>query len=210
MTLGGAARHNVANALAAVGAGAVLGVPPDAMRRALLEFGRHEGDNVGRANVVELAGVTLIIDYAHNAHGMAALAATVSALPARRRLVLIGQAGDRSDEAIRELARSTLAMRPDRIVLKEMERYLRGRQVGEIPSLMADELARHGVPADAVRTPGTEIDAVRDALAWARPGDVLLLAVHQDRPLVMALIEHLRDSGWKPGTPLPVEAAHTG
>lgn len=210
MTLGGAARHNVANALAAVGAGAVLGVPLDAMRRAMREFTRHAGDNAGRANVLDLSGITLVIDYAHNPHGMAALAAMVSALPARRRLVLIGQAGDRADEAIRELAASTLAMRPDRIVLKELDRYLRGRRPGEVPGLMADELARRGVPADAVRTPGTELESVRDALAWARPGDLLLLTVHQDRPLVMALLDHLRDSGWTPGTPLPVEAAHTG
>jgi UDP-N-acetylmuramyl tripeptide synthase len=210
LTLGGAARHNVANALAAIGAAAVLGVPTEAMRRALGEFGRDAGDNAGRANVVELGGIRVIVDYAHNPHGMAALAEMAAAMPAGRRLVMIGQAGDRSDQAIRELARSALAIRPDRVVLKEMERYLRGRQPGEIPGLMADELARHGVPPEAIRLPGTELDAVRDALEWARPGDVLLLAVHQDRPLVMALLEHLRDSGWRPETPLPVEEARPG
>ena len=210
LTLGGAARHNVANALAAVGAAAVLGVPPDAMRRALADFGRDAGDNAGRANVIELAGFRVVVDYAHNPHGMAALAAMAAAMPARRRLVMIGQAGDRSDEAIRELARSALAIRPDRVVLKDMERYLRGRQPGEIPGLMADELARQGVSPEAVRLPGTELDAVRDALEWARPGDVLLLAVHQDRPLVMALLEHLRESGWRTGTPVSIEEARPG
>ena len=68
----------------------------------------------------------------------------VAALPAERRLVLLGQAGDRSDEAIRDLARTALALRPDRVVLKEMERYLRGRRPGEVPAIMADELARLG------------------------------------------------------------------
>ena len=38
--LGGAARHNVANALAAVGAAAVLGLPPDAIGRALTPLRR--------------------------------------------------------------------------------------------------------------------------------------------------------------------------
>ena len=210
LTLGGAAKHNVANALAAVGAAAVLGVPPEAMRRALGEFARDASDNAGRANVVDLGGVRIVIDYAHNPHGVAALAALAAAMPARRRLVMIGQAGDRSDAAIRELARSALAIRPERIVLKEMERYLRGRQPGEIPALMADELASQGVPAEAVHRPGSELDGVRDALAWARPGDLLLLAVHQDRPLVMALLERLRTDGWKPGKPLPVEDAPQG
>jgi cyanophycin synthetase len=198
-TMGGAARHNVANALAALGAAAVLGVPSDQMARALRRFGQAVGDNLGRANIVELGGVRIVIDYAHNPHGMAALAEMVAAMPARRRLVLIGQAGDRSDEAIRELARGALAMRPDRVVLKEMERYLRGRRPGEIPKLMADELARLGVQPDAVSCPGTEVEAVRDALAWARPGDVLVLAVHQDRAQVLALLERLRAEGWEAG-----------
>jgi cyanophycin synthetase len=210
MTLGGAARHNVANALAALGAARALGVPLEAMRRALHRFARDVRDNAGRANVIELGGVTLIVDYAHNPHGVAALAAMASSLPARRRLIMLGQAGDRSDEAIRELARSALAIRPDRVVLKEMDQYLRGRRPGEIPDLMADELARQGVPAEQVRRPGSEVASVRDALAWAQPGDVLLLAVHQDRPAVMALLDHLRASGWRPGAPLPVEETRPG
>jgi cyanophycin synthetase len=202
IAVGGAARHNLANALAALGAAAVLGLPLDAVRQALVRFGTSGSDNPGRANMIELGGVQLVIDYAHNPHGMAALAGLVAALPARRRLVLLGQAGDRSDEAIRELARAALAMKPDRVVLKEMERYLRGRQPGEIPALMADELARHGVPPESVGRPGTEVAAVRDALAWARPGDVLLLTVHQDRALVMELLEGLRERRWIAGQPV--------
>jgi UDP-N-acetylmuramyl tripeptide synthase len=199
IALGGAARHNIANALAAVAAAAVLGVPAETAARALRRFGRTAEDNVGRANLLELGGVRLVIDYAHNPHGMAALARMAAALPAGRRLVLIGQAGDRSDEAIRELVRAALTLEPDRVVLKEMERYLRGRRPGEIPEIMADELAQLGVPPEAVSRPGCELDAVRDALAWARAGDLLLLTVHQDRPLVLALIERLRAAGWRAG-----------
>ena len=197
--LGGAARHNIANALAAVAAAAVLGVPAETAARALRRFGRAADDNVGRANLLELGGVRLVIDYAHNPHGMAALVRMAAALPAERRLVLIGQAGDRSDEAIRELVRAALTLEPDRVVLKDMERYLRGRRPGETPEIMADELARLGVPPEAVSRPGSELDAVRDALAWARAGDLLLLTVHQDRPLVLALIERLRAAGWRAG-----------
>jgi cyanophycin synthetase len=200
---GGAARHNVANALAALGAAAVLGVMPEVVARALRRFGRAGDDNVGRANQFELGGVRVIVDYAHNPHGMAALAVMVRAMPARRRLVLLGQAGDRSDEAIRTLARTALALRPDRVVLKELERYLRGRLPGEVPGLMADELLRLGVPGDSISRPGTELAAVRDALAWARPGDLLVLTVHQDRPAVLALLERLRARGWRAGEVVP-------
>lgn len=203
MTLGGAARHNVANALAAIGAGSALGLEPAAMGAALRRFATEAGDNPGRANVYRIGGVVVVIDYAHNPHGMAALASMSQAMPARRRLVLLGQAGDRSDAAIRELARAAWTLRPDRVVIKEMERYLRGRRVGEIPALLADEFSRLGAPSDAIALPGTELDAVRHALAWSRPGDLLLLAVHQDRPQVQALMETLRTSEWQPGFPVP-------
>jgi cyanophycin synthetase len=199
----GAARHNVANALAALAAADVMGVPAEPMARALSRFGRTVDDNAGRANLIELGGVGLLIDYAHNPHGMAALARMAGALPARRRLVLLGQAGDRSDESIRALVRTALALRPDRVVLKEMDRYLRGRPAGEVSAIMADELARHGLPDAAVSRAATEVAAVRDALAWAREGDLLLLTVHQDRPLVLALIEALRAARWRAGEPLP-------
>jgi cyanophycin synthetase len=199
IAVGGAARHNVANALAAVGAATALGLPIDAIARGLARFGSAEEENVGRANVMELGGVQVVVDYAHNPHGMAALAEMVAAMPARRRLVLLGQAGDRSDASIRDLARSALALRPDRIVLKEMDRYLRGRRPGEVTELMADELINAGVPAEAIIRPGDELAAVRDALAWARPGDVLLLTVHQDRPVVLALLERLRGEHWSAG-----------
>jgi cyanophycin synthetase len=204
MTAGGAARHNIANALAATAAAGGLGIPLDAVRATLCRFGRDPADNPGRANVYELGGIRIVVDYAHNPHGMAALAATLDALPSERRLVMIGQAGDRDDAAIRELARAALALRPDRVVVKEMDAYLRGRAPGEVPALMADELRRAGLPGGAISTPGTEMPAVREALGWARPGDLLVLTLHQDRRRVQELFEALRSRGWRAGKPLPL------
>ena len=203
MTLGGAARHNVANALAAIAAASSLGVPPEAIASALRQFGASTEDNPGRANVYRFGGLVVVIDYAHNPHGMAALADMTMAMPSARRLVLLGQAGDRSDGAIRDLARAAWTLRPDRIVIKEMERYRRGRRPGEVAALIADEFSRLGMPASAIAVRGSELDAVRDALAWARPGDLLLLAIHQDRSLVHALMDTLRASDWQPGSPVP-------
>jgi UDP-N-acetylmuramyl tripeptide synthase len=188
IAVGGAARHNVANALAAVAAATVLGIPVEPIARALRRFGRNGNDNAGRANVFERNGVRVLVDYAHNPHGMAALAEMARAMPAARRLVMIGQAGDRTDGAIRELARAALALEPDRILLKEMDRYLRGRAPGEVPGLMADELSRLGIPPGKIGRPGSELDGVREALAWARPGDLLVLTVHQDRREVFELL----------------------
>jgi cyanophycin synthetase len=205
ITLGGTATHNVANALAAIAAAQALHLPVEVIGKALQWFGQDIDDNPGRANLIELGGVRLLIDFAHNPHGMAALAATAATLPSRRRLVLLGQAGDRSDSAIRELADAAMTLRPDYALVKELDRYLRGRAAGEVPGLLMDQLQRRGLPAEAVSFPGSEVAAVRHALEWARPGDLLVLPIHQDRAAVLALIERLRGAGWKAGTSVSSE-----
>jgi len=207
IALGGAARYNVANALAAAAAAGALGVDQSAIRRALERFGRSPADNPGRANVIELGGAHLFLDYVHNPHGMAALATALERFPARRRLVLLGQAGDRDDTAIRELARGALALRPDRVVLKEMDAYRRGRAPGEVSGLMTAALIDAGYPRESITAAPTELDAVRAALAWAEPGDLLVLGIHQDRRGVMTYLDTLRGAGWTAGRPLPAHAS---
>jgi UDP-N-acetylmuramyl tripeptide synthase len=206
MALGGAARYNVANALAAAAAAGALGIERGAIRQALERFGRSPADNPGRANVIELGGAHLFLDYVHNPHGMAALATALERFPARRRLVLLGQAGDRDDTSIRELARGALALRPDRVVLKEMDAYLRGRAPGEVSRLMTAALTDAGYPREAITPAPTELDAVRAALAWAEPGDLLVLGIHQDRRAVMTFLDSLRGAGWSAGRSLPANA----
>jgi cyanophycin synthetase len=81
-------------------------------------------------------------------------------------------------------------------VAKEIDAYLRGRAPGEVPGIITDELRRAGLPESAIGTAPGEVVGVRDALAWARPGDLLVLTLHQERGKVEEL---LRAGGWKPG-----------
>lgn len=203
ITFGGTARHNVANALAAVGVGAALGIEPGTMARALRRFGQDQGDNPGRANLLDLDGINILVDYAHNAHGMSALVDLAQQLPAKRRLVMVGLAGDRGDEAIRQLARAAGSLRPDHVIVKDMDEYLRGRTPGEVPALLEEEFLRFGVPRHAVSRVGPDLAGVRMALQWAQPGDLLVLAVHQDRQAVLDLLNGLTEDHWKAGEPLP-------
>ena len=50
-----------------------------------------------------------------------------------------------------------------------------------------------------------EAEATREALQWARPGDLLVLPIHEParRDVVVALLDHLRDAGWRAGQRLP-------
>ena len=188
MTLAGAASHNVANALGAAGLAAALGIPLDAIASGLRDTRRE--DHPGRLNVYEFDGVKAIVDFAHNPHGLQALFETGRSLPAKRRLVLIGQAGDRSDEAIRTLADAAWAMQPDRIIIKEMGRYARGRSQGEVPGMLRRRFLELGAPAETIGYQEHELAGVRDAVAWSRRGDVLILLVHED---VEGVTEFLRN-----------------
>jgi len=189
IALGGAARHNVANALAAIGVASALGLPVAAMAAGLRSFDSSTARNPGRLNRWTIDGVEVIVDFAHNPHGLAALVATSRALPAQRRAIVIGQAGDRDDASIAEFARAAWTLDPDHVFLKEMESYLRGRERGVIPELIAAELRRSGARDESVSRHDSELDAVRAALAWAQPGDQLVLTVHEDRDAVIELLE---------------------
>jgi cyanophycin synthetase len=195
ITFGGAARHNVANALAAIAAAAALGLPTGAIARGLAGFAGSARDNPGRANLFDIGGVRVVVDFAHNPHGMAALGDLARALRGSGRvLVALGQAGDRDDASIRELARAAHALAPDHVIVKEMDKYRRGRAPGEVPALIVDELRRLGLPAESISTAPDDMGALRLALRWGRPGDLLLVTIHVDQQPALELLGSLTPS----------------
>ena len=192
LALGGRARHNVANALGAIALAAALGLPVPAMAEGLAGFSGGPEANPGRGNIFTLGGITAVVDFAHNPHGLAALLAMLEDLPAKRRLILLGQAGDRSDSDIRALTRTAWGAGPDRIIVKEMAEVLRGRAPGEVPALINRELASLGAPPEAIAQAPSEMDAVRQAFAWSEPGDLLILLLHTQRKAALALLQSLQ------------------
>jgi cyanophycin synthetase len=198
----GAARYNIANALGAICIADALGLPVEAMRDGLSGFAGSSDENPGRGNFYDLGGVTAVVDFAHNPHGVAAFLGALATLPANRRAVLIGQAGDRSDADTAEMTQVIWQAGPDLVVVKELPHKLRGRKLGEMSAVIEAELRRLGAKGDAIALTGNEIEATRHALAWAQPGDMLVLLIHEDRSEVMALLEQLQARGWQPGDPL--------
>jgi cyanophycin synthetase len=178
ITLRGAARYNIANALAAAAAAVSLSVPDAVIGETLRSFGADRGDNPGRLQLFEHNGATIVVDFVHNADGWYALNGALREVPAARRIVVLGQAGDRDDPALHDLAVAVCAGGPHEIVLKEMEEYLRGRLPGETTTVLADALIAHGVAPEHVHFTADEGAAVEMALALAQPGDLLVLAIH--------------------------------
>ncbi|HQR23999.1 MAG TPA: Mur ligase family protein [Steroidobacteraceae bacterium] len=180
LTVDGSADYNIANLGAAALASAALGVAPVAIAAVFATFGAGRGDNDGRLMRFDVGGVHVLVDYAHNPDGIRGLLRVATHLRRRggRLGLLLGHAGNRQDAALEDVARVAAGFGPDLVVVKEDEAHLRGRAPGEVPRIIRDALLRHGLPPAAVPLRGSEMDAVRCALDWARPGDVLALPVH--------------------------------
>jgi cyanophycin synthetase len=178
LTLGGAAGHNIENLAAAALAAALVGWPVAKIGAVLQTFGAQAQDNPGRLERWQHRGATVLLDYAHNPDGLAQLLAVARALKPRRLALLLGQAGNRDDVAINELARTAAQARPDRVVIKELPAMLRGRAPGEVTQLLERGLLAAGLKPAQLAQQSDEETAARWLLAWAQPGDVVVLPVH--------------------------------
>ncbi len=199
----GTIEHNMFNAALAWTIGQELGFGAPA-KAALLAFGADPRDNMGRMMLHRLADVTVVVDYAHNPQSVTALIDGTRALPAARRVITLGTGGDRDDEALADIAGAAAQSGViDLYIAKEMSRFLRGRPEGSISGVLLDALARCGVPPSQLASAPSDMAATRLALSWARAGDLLLLATHDERDAILALLDDLGQGGWHAGEPLP-------
>jgi len=204
ITLNGAARHNIANALAAVAVAKALGLAESSIREGLSNFQSDPTDNPGRLNFFDFHGVKVLVDFAHNPHGLQALFTMADAMDSSRKLITVGHAGDRSKESIEEVALTAWRSGVDRLIIKEQDKHLRGRELGEIPAIMEAVLLADGAPADAIARADSEMDATVQALQWCKPGDLLLLLTLQQRDEVLQLLGTMQEQGWQPGQDIPI------
>ena len=194
--LGGVVRYNISNALAAMTLAVALRIEDDAIRAGLASFQGDEKDNPGRGNWFEHKGVRILVDFAHNEHGMTALADAVSRVPAERVILLMGQAGDRLDKDIEALTRAACSMKPDSLLISELPGYERGREPFVVPDVIRAAGLKAGVRAATIRIFPDPKNATRQALKEAVPGDLLVLLALTQRQEALALVhEFLEDDG---------------
>ena len=181
LTVAGSADYNIANLAAAALAALALDLAPSTIATVLARFGAEPTDNLGRLMRYPYRGAEVLLDYAHNPAGLGGLMKVARRLLGSRggRLaLLIGQAGNRENKDIEWLAETAVSFRPDFVVIKEDEKFLRGRAAGEVPALLRAALLRAGQPEASLDVQPTEMQAVRRLLDWARADDVVVLPVH--------------------------------
>ncbi len=189
IALGGAASHNIANALAAAALTHSLGIPMGDIRSGLMSMSQDE--NPGRCNVYSISDFKVLVDFAHNPHAMQALFDMAQALPAKRRLLAFAQAGDRTDASIRELAESAWSIGLDVVIVSELESYARGRSQGEVFGIIRDELIRCGAREDQIKHHMEETESLDAALDWAKPGDLVIMLALSARDEIQQKLKSL-------------------
>ncbi len=174
-TIEGRALHNIQNAMFAAAIVHGMGVGVDNIRQGLRTFSNDFFQAPGRLNFYNEHPFRVLLDYAHNAHGMEAVARTVRELAVHgRRIGVIAAPGDRRDEDIAALA-SAAAPAFDLILLREDD-DLRNRQPGEVAAVLRRGLTGAGFPAERI-VPQVfrEEEAVTKALETACAGDLVVI-----------------------------------
>lgn len=183
--MGGRATHNLENALAAATAAYVSGVSLAAVRRGLRSFGADHDDNPGRLMIQEVGGVTVIVDYGHNAPAFQKIAEFARTLERGRLMGVIGVPGDRrSDQIIH--AGEVAAAGFEELYIREDE-DLRGRKQGETAKLLYTGARRAGMPAENLHLIPDTVMAIEESLRQAKPGDVVVVFYEELDPVLECL-----------------------
>lgn len=164
--------YNVANALLAVGLAAAAGVPVATAIDGLADVAVP-----GRLEKVERGQDFLaVVDYAHKPAAVQAVLATLAAQTSGAIAVVLGAGGDRDSEK-RPLMGAAAARGADLVIVTDDNP--RTEDPATIRAAVAAGAA--GVPAaerraQEIRETGDRARAIAEAVAWAQPGDVVLIA----------------------------------
>lgn len=171
LTYGGRAEFMIQNVLAATLACFVHGVSLEDLRVGLTTFNAGTAQTPGRLNFVEIGGVTVLMDYAHNPAGFRGLQSFIRKLPHKYHTVVLNGTGDRRDDDIREfgkIAGDTF----DRIVIRRGN-YLRGRTEEEMFRLLQEGIDQ-SENTPQVRIMPESRDAIHHAIKNGRKGELVV------------------------------------
>jgi cyanophycin synthetase len=188
LMLGGVARFQRENILAAIASAYVQGMQYDDIRAGLLSFFPSQSLTPGRLNIIRAPnGARVIVDYAHNAAAIEGLVDLVLHMPAARRIAAITVPGDRRDEDIRQAGRLFAPF--DFVVIRE-DTDLRGRPAGAVAGLLREGLLNAGVSGDRMTTILDEVEALGFAVR-ALAEDEILVALADRVPGTIETVRHL-------------------
>jgi UDP-N-acetylmuramoyl-L-alanyl-D-glutamate--2,6-diaminopimelate ligase len=162
--LGG--EFNVANAIAAATCGAALGIGTEAVQAGLEAVervpGRFQTIDVGQS-------FSVIVDYAHTPDGLVQLLAAARQISRGRLIVVFGAGGDRDREKRPRMGEAAAALADLAIITSDNPR-------SEDPDSIIAEVVAGAADRTKVAVDSDRASAIGNALANAKPGDVVVIA----------------------------------
>jgi cyanophycin synthetase len=167
LTLGGKAKFMIQNVLAAALASYLYGFKTDDISLSLQTFIPSVAQTPGRMNIFEFKKFKVMIDFAHNPAGYAAIEDLLNNIEATKKIGIIAGVGDRRDEDIRDCAEIAARMF-DHIIIRQ-EKHLRGREANDIINLIKEGISKVEKATTYEIIP-KEIEALQHAITTAEEG----------------------------------------
>lgn len=187
VTENGKALFMVENVLAACAAALMGGLKLKHIRQGLQSFIPSYDLTPGRMNFFDVDDFKVLVDYAHNPHGLTALKSYLDTTEATRKIGIIAGVGDRREEDTIELAEIAAGMF-DHIIVRQ-EHDLRGNTEEQINSLIKKGIENIN-PELTVDYIADELEAFRHALSIAKKGDLVVALSDRHKAIVDIIREH--------------------
>lgn len=148
LTLDGRATCMIKNILPSILAASISHFDTKTIRKAIQSLIPGPETTPGRMNIFKIRNIEVMIDYAHNTDGFKQMKEFMQQVPAEKKVGIIGCAGDRRDEDIRQMGMYSAEIF-DEIIIRH-DKDGRGRTDEEITRLIVEGIRRIKSACDPV------------------------------------------------------------
>jgi cyanophycin synthetase len=189
LTFSGKAEFNIANVLGATLACYIRDFKTEDIRLALQTFVPSPAMTPGRMNMFHFKNYTVMLDYAHNTHGIQAIGKYVQSVDAPIKVGIVAGVGDRRDEDIISLGEESAKIF-DEIIIRQ-DKNLRGRTEEEMIELMTKGIYNID-PTKKITIFRKESEAIDYAMATAQK-DSFIVVISDVVPDALDQVKRYKD-----------------
>ena len=187
LTFDGKAEFNIANVLAASLAAYTNRIKLSTIRQVLKNFVPSYETTPGRMNVFKFADFNIILDYAHNPHGIRAMGKFIKSFEAKTKVGIITGVGDRRDEDIIALGEEAAKIF-DELILRH-DNDMRGRTIEEVENLLTRGIVNVN-PDIPITYSMAECESVEYAIQHAVPNSVIVIFTENIKKVTECILHH--------------------
>lgn len=188
LSLGGRAQYNVENAMAAIGLAYWMGCSVSSMKDGVCSLVPTVEDSRGRSNWLRYRDADVFVDFAHNPDGIRRVVEMGQQWTAKRKAIVLGQAGDRRDDEIKGIGHQAAGLQADRYFLKELPGHAYGREASEVVDLLTEALLEKGISREQITVSKSDLAGAQAAMDWVEKDDLLILLSHEQLDDVMDMV----------------------